>query len=119
MLLKELPSDSGVHHQWRRFGQKAKLKEKVLDKIDEAKTDDRLSLVLDHWIRNSREKQRAWTDMVEILKAMNQCQLADDIKLKNTNEQGTLSYACRYLMNDCKLIQLNSQNSSRRPPCFL
>ena len=77
-----------MDHQWHRFGETAELKKNVLDKVGETRTDGRLSLVLDHWIRNSKDKKRTWTDVIEILKAMNQPQLADKIELKKIKKRG-------------------------------
>ena len=97
MFSAELPQE--IRQQWRRFGKKAELEEKVLDKIGKTSSskDGRLSLVLDHWIRSSKE-ERTWADVVKVLKSMGQHQLAREIEFKKTNSKGK-QVLC-YLEND-------------------
>ena len=83
----QLPQE--VRHQWCHFGEKVKIKPNVLDKISQTTSSkgDRLSLVLDQWIRNSQEKP-TWTDLVGVLKEMNLYQLAGDIELQKIKKKG-------------------------------
>ena len=78
-----------IRQQWRHFGEKVKIKPNVLDEISQmtSSKDDRLSLVLDQWIRSSQEKPM-WADPVGVLKEMHLYQLAGDTELKKINEKG-------------------------------
>ena len=70
---------SHITSKWYEFGQAAEIVNELLDKFLGYPSEQCIVEVLDYWLRNGRENKRTWKDVAEILKAMGEKSLADDI----------------------------------------
>ena len=71
---------SHISYKWYQFGQAAGIANEVLDKFLGYPSEQCIVEVLDFWLRNRRESNKCtWKDVAEVLNAMGEKSLADDI----------------------------------------
>ena len=70
---------SHVAHKWNEFGQAARVPNSVLDKCLGYPSMECFVEVLDTWLRSQKGRKRTWNDVAEILKAIGEADLAEDI----------------------------------------
>ena len=70
---------SHITSKWYQFGQAAGIANEALDKVLGYPSEQCIVEVLDYWLRNGRESKRTWKDVAEVLKAIGEKSLADDI----------------------------------------
>ena len=84
---------SAVTDKWYEFGEAIGVRKEILDKCTQYPSDESLTEILDHWLRN-HSGQPTWNEITEALTKINLHVLA--LNIKSVYETGIILCVCFY-----------------------